>query len=173
MIHSSSRSCSWKHSYIFVSFSLTDGRAAHPRHWTSLINPDLRCDTKLIVLNALGKKNNSILWECTKNSSEFLSIFLDAGREPWEITKTWEKNRSRSRNGVTGPWPKAPSLMEGCCQCQRYWGTQHQEQFSACPGQPGGFPSCLKSRRKGENAERVGIVQPREEKFWGDLIVAF
>lgn len=166
--------CSWKQSYRFV-FS-ERRKAAHTKHWTSLINPDLRCGTKLTVLKT--RKQNSILWECTKKI-KWISECLSSCRKgthhlrPRETTKTWKKKRSQSWNGATGPWPQAPSLTEVCCQCQRYWGTQHPEQFSACPGQPGGFPSCLKSRRQGGKAERIGIAQPGKEKHWGGLIVAF
>lgn len=37
-------------------------------------------------------------------------------------------------------------------------GNPNPEQFSACPGQPGGFAPCLKSRRQGGKAERIGIA---------------
>lgn len=112
-----------------------------------LINADQRCDTNcskcsrktIIAYCVMNKKKKS------KQISESFSSFRKGTNHlrPQEIIeKTQEKNKSHSWKGATVPWPWAALLVRRLLTTPEllrraatdYWGTQHQQQFSAWPG---------------------------------------
>lgn len=111
-----------------------------------LINADQRCDTKLIVLNAVD--NNSILCKWTKKCKWIFSLFLHSGREQTTSDLKKLQRRPRRRPGCRVEMvPQChgrglPSLWESCWQSQSYcielqlaFGAPSiSSLFSACPG---------------------------------------